>query len=83
MLYLAYQSSLRHHGAVRSRWPGLDALRLAAASAMACKRPCRNLTAAYELIARAGLTHARPAYGIDSVTRRQPRGRRDARSRRR
>jgi poly(3-hydroxybutyrate) depolymerase len=27
-----------------------------------------NLTAAYELIARAGLTHARPAYGIDTVT---------------
>jgi poly(3-hydroxybutyrate) depolymerase len=26
-----------------------------------------NLTAAYELIARAGLTHARPPYGIDSV----------------
>jgi poly(3-hydroxybutyrate) depolymerase len=28
----------------------------------------RNLTAAYELIARGGLTHARPAFGIDSVT---------------
>ena len=28
----------------------------------------RNLTAAYELIARAGLTHQRPAYGIDRVT---------------
>ena len=27
-----------------------------------------NLTAAYELIARAGLTHVRPSYGIDSVT---------------
>ena len=26
-----------------------------------------NLTAAYELIARAGLTHARPPYGIDSI----------------
>ena len=26
-----------------------------------------NLTAVYELIARAGLTHARPPYGIDSV----------------
>ena len=26
-----------------------------------------NLSAAYELIARAGLTHDRPAYGIDSV----------------
>jgi poly(3-hydroxybutyrate) depolymerase len=28
----------------------------------------RNLTAAYELIARGGLTHARPAFGIDGVT---------------
>ncbi len=27
-----------------------------------------NLSAAYELIARAGLTHVRPPYGIDSVT---------------
>ena len=27
----------------------------------------RNLTAAYELIARAGLTHSRPPYGIDQV----------------
>ena len=26
-----------------------------------------NLTAAYELIARAGLTHERPLYGIDSI----------------
>ena len=29
--------------------------------------PLSNLTAAYELIARAALTHARPPYGIDSV----------------
>jgi polyhydroxyalkanoate depolymerase len=29
--------------------------------------PLSNLTAAYELIARAGLTHERPPYGIDSV----------------
>ncbi|HKS61517.1 MAG TPA: polyhydroxyalkanoate depolymerase [Xanthobacteraceae bacterium] len=28
----------------------------------------KNLTAAYELIARAGLTHVRPPYGIASVT---------------
>jgi poly(3-hydroxybutyrate) depolymerase len=28
----------------------------------------RNLSAAYELIARTGLTHDRPAFGIDSVT---------------
>jgi poly(3-hydroxybutyrate) depolymerase len=30
--------------------------------------PLSNLTAAYELIARVQLTHARPPYGIDSVT---------------
>ncbi len=30
--------------------------------------PLSNLTAAYELIARAGLTHARPPYGIGSIT---------------
>src|ERR1700733_10632946 len=28
----------------------------------------RNLTAAYELIARAGLTHVRPPFDIDKVT---------------
>jgi poly(3-hydroxybutyrate) depolymerase len=28
----------------------------------------RNLTAAYELIARAGLTHVRPPFGVDRVT---------------
>jgi polyhydroxyalkanoate depolymerase len=28
----------------------------------------KSLTAAYELIARAGLTHARPPYGIETVT---------------
>src|SRR4051812_14863729 len=27
----------------------------------------KNLTAAYELISRAGLTHVRPPFGIDSV----------------
>ncbi|HEY6831415.1 MAG TPA: polyhydroxyalkanoate depolymerase [Pseudolabrys sp.] len=30
--------------------------------------PLSNLGAGFELIARAGLTHTRPAYGIDSVT---------------
>jgi polyhydroxyalkanoate depolymerase len=29
--------------------------------------PLSNLTAAYEMVARAGLTHTRPDYGIDSV----------------
>jgi poly(3-hydroxybutyrate) depolymerase len=30
--------------------------------------PMRNLAAAYEMIARTGLTHSRPAFGIDTVT---------------
>ncbi|MBI1202843.1 MAG: polyhydroxyalkanoate depolymerase [Rhodopseudomonas sp.] len=30
--------------------------------------PLSNLTAAYEMIARAGLSHTRPDFGIDSVT---------------
>ena len=29
----------------------------------------RHVTAAYELIARAGLTHERPPYGIEAVGR--------------
>ena len=28
----------------------------------------RRMAAAYELLSRAGLSHTRPAYGIDSVT---------------
>ena len=40
----------------------------AAAGGLADNAVLRNLTAAYELIARTGLTHARPAFGIDSVT---------------
>ena len=35
----------------------------------------RNLTAVYELIARAGLTHTRPPFAIDQRHRRQSRGR--------
>ncbi len=67
MLYLAYQA----HADV------MAPVRLLAASAWrAIGRPLpgangdatlRNLTAAYELIARAGLTHRRPSFGIDSV----------------
>src|ERR1043166_6254394 len=30
--------------------------------------PIRNLSAAYELIARAGMTHERPPFGIDTIT---------------
>ena len=41
--------------------------RRAGSSAWSAIAGLRNLTAAYELIARAGLTHERPPFGIDSV----------------
>jgi len=68
MLYQAYQAHsdimvpVRSLAGMASRTLGQrlnGALRPSALS---------NLTAAYELIARAGLTHSRPPYGIDSVT---------------
>src|SRR5664279_5725421 len=46
-----------------------EALKSMGASLNGSARPSAlsNLSAAYELIARAGLTHTRPPYGIDSV----------------
>jgi len=66
MLYLAYQTHADIMVPVRAlAKAGLDTLGpLAAAEQL---RFLRNVTAAYELIARAGLTHTRPAYSIDSV----------------
>ncbi len=66
MLYLAYQTQSDIMAPVRA-WATL------AASAgrqplLADGQPMRNLTAAYDLIARAGLTHTRPPFGIRSVT---------------
>jgi len=66
MLYAAYQTHTDIMVPVRS-WAlaGLSALSPWASSEQL--KLLRNLTAAYELIARAGLTHVRPPYGIDSV----------------
>ena len=66
MLYLAYQLQSDIMAPVRS-WAS------AAASSgnvplVADHPTLRNLTAVYELIARAGLTHMRPPFGIESVT---------------
>jgi polyhydroxyalkanoate depolymerase len=67
MLYQAYQAHTDFMGPVRA---------LAGMAAHAIGHPIvgpsgpgavRNLTAAYELISRAGLTHTRPPYGIKSV----------------
>jgi polyhydroxyalkanoate depolymerase len=66
MLYLAYQTHADIMVPVRAMaQAGLSALGpLAAANEL---RFLRNVTAAYELITRAGLTHTRPPYGIDKV----------------
>jgi len=68
MLYQAYQAHSDIMIPVRN-WAG-TALRTLGQPlmGMADNAALRNLTAAYELIARAGLTHARPAFGVDGVT---------------
>jgi polyhydroxyalkanoate depolymerase len=67
MLYQAYQAHSDIMIPVRT-WAGtaLQAIGQPLAGALD-NAVLRNLTAAYELIARAGLSHARPAFGIDSV----------------
>jgi polyhydroxyalkanoate depolymerase len=68
MLYQAYQAHSDIMVPVRA-FAG-RALEQARARMNGAAKPSllSNLTAAYELIARAGLSHARPPYGIDSVT---------------
>ena len=67
MLYQAYQAHSDIMVPVRA-WAG-KALELVGGQWLG--RPdtamLRNLSAAYELIARAGLTHYRPAFGINAV----------------
>jgi poly(3-hydroxybutyrate) depolymerase len=67
LLYQAYQAHSDIMVPVRN-WAG-TALRALGQplSGIADNVVLRNLTAAYELIARVGLTHARPAFGIDRV----------------
>jgi polyhydroxyalkanoate depolymerase len=68
MLYQAYQAHSDIMIPVRN-WAGTALRALGQPLAgIADNAVLRNLTAAYELIARAGLTHARPAFGIDGVT---------------
>src|SRR5882757_1279557 len=68
MLYQAYQAHSDIMIPVR-KWAGAALRTLGQPLAGALDNAVlRNLTAAYELIARAGLTHARPAFGIDRVT---------------
>jgi polyhydroxyalkanoate depolymerase len=66
MLYLAYQTHSDLMAPLRLfAEAGLSALGPWAATEDL--KVLRNLTAAYELITRAGLTHTRPSYGIDGV----------------
>jgi polyhydroxyalkanoate depolymerase len=68
MLYQAYQAHSDIMVPVRALAGA--ALRSVAPRLNGSARPSMlsNLTAAYEMITRAGLTHTRPPYGIDTVT---------------
>jgi poly(3-hydroxybutyrate) depolymerase len=66
MLYFAYQMHSDIMAPVRS-WATMAA-GAGGPSLLADHPAMRNLTAVYELIARAGLTHTRPPFGIDSIT---------------
>ena len=66
MLYLAYQLHSDIMTPVRA-WASMAA-NSGGAPLLSDHPALRNLTAVYELIARAGLTHTRPPFGIDSVT---------------
>src|ERR1700723_2358069 len=66
MLYLAYQMQTDLMAPVRD-WAS-KAIGFPNPPLLANHPAMRNLTAVYELIARAGLTHTRPPFGIDTVT---------------
>src|ERR1700689_2816150 len=65
MLYLAYQLQTDIMEPIRS-WAG-KAVNSGTQPLLSDHPAMRNLTAVYELIARAGLTHTRPPFGIPSV----------------
>jgi len=65
MLYQAYQTHSDIMAPVRS-WAGMAMHAFAPMNGFS-PPAIKNLTAAYELISRAGLTHVRPPYGIESV----------------
>jgi poly(3-hydroxybutyrate) depolymerase len=67
MLYQAYQAHCDIMGSVRAL-AGMAVRAAGEANGSADHAVVRNLTAAYELVARAGLTHDRPPFGIAGVT---------------
>jgi polyhydroxyalkanoate depolymerase len=66
MLYFAYQMQSDIMAPLR-RFASM-ALQAGGGPSFVDHPAMRNLSAAYELIARAGLTHTRPPFGIDTVT---------------
>jgi poly(3-hydroxybutyrate) depolymerase len=66
MLYLAYQLQTDVMVPIRA-WASM-AVNAGASPHLADHPAMRNLSAVYELISRAGLTHTRPPFGIGSVT---------------
>jgi poly(3-hydroxybutyrate) depolymerase len=66
MLYLAYQLHSDIMSPVRA-WASM-AVNSGGSPLLGDHPAMRNLTAVYELISRAGLTHTRPPFGIGSVT---------------
>ena len=66
MLYLAYQLQTDVMVPIRA-WASM-AINAGASPQLADHPAMRNLSAVYELISRAGLTHTRPPFGIGSVT---------------
>ncbi len=65
MLYLAYQAQSDMMAPIRA-WATM-ALATGGQAPLGDGNALRNLTAAYELVSRAGLTHTRPPFGITSV----------------
>src|SRR5215470_1803549 len=67
MLYQAYQAHCDMMGPLRALASGAIAAIGTPLVGLTNTPVVRNLTAVYELIARSGLTHERPAFGIDTV----------------
>jgi poly(3-hydroxybutyrate) depolymerase len=65
MLYAAYQAQSDMMAPIRA-WATM-ARAAGGQPILGDSNVMRNLTAAYELISRAGLTHSRPPFGIDTV----------------
>jgi len=68
MLYQAYQAQIDIMGPVRAMAAAVATNGHTRLNGSARPSMLSNLTAAYELISRAGLTHVRPPYGIDTIT---------------